>query len=52
LKKHRIDPERLKGNSRTGQIDPFKDEEGNIYIKPKNGTGPGEPTGYNINDLD
>lgn len=32
-------------------IDLFKDKEGNILIKPKNGSGPGELTGYNINDF-
>ncbi|MGL6235437.1 MAG: polymorphic toxin type 33 domain-containing protein [Segniliparus sp.] len=51
LKKAGIDPEKLKGDKRTGQLDLFKDEEGNIYIKPKDGSGPGEPTGININNI-
>jgi len=38
----------LKHGSRT---DLYKDREGNIYEKPKGGAGPGDPTGYNINDL-
>ena len=31
--------------------DLYKDREGNIYEKPIGGMGPGDPTGYNINDL-
>jgi len=31
--------------------DLYKDRWGNIYEKPKGGAGPGEPTGYNLNDL-
>ncbi|MBI3184966.1 MAG: hypothetical protein HYZ28_22730 [Myxococcales bacterium] len=46
-----IDPEELKGGVRTGQWDLYKDKEGNIYINPKSGEGPGEPTGININEL-
>ena len=44
-----IDPEELKGGKSTGQWDLYKDSQGNIYIKPKGGSGPGEPTGVNIN---
>jgi hypothetical protein len=32
------------------KCDLYKDREGNIYVKPKGGRGPGEPTGLNIND--
>ena len=37
----------LKPNAR---YDLFKDQKGNIYVKPKGGGGPGDPTGLNIND--
>lgn len=38
-----------KGSSGT---DLFKDPKtGDIYVKPKSGSGPGEPTGLNINDF-
>jgi len=47
LKKNGIDPHDLKPNS---QYDLFKDKDGNIYVKPKDGSGPGDPTGYNIYD--
>jgi hypothetical protein len=51
LKGSDIDPEQLKGGKATGQRDLFKDKKGNIKIKPKDGSGPGEDTGININDL-
>ena len=51
LKGKGIDPEDLKGGRATGKLDLFKDRKGNIVIKPKDGSGPGEPTGININDL-
>ena len=51
LKGKGIDPEALKGGKATGKLDLFKDKKGNIKIKPKDGSGPGEPTGININDL-
>lgn len=35
-----------------GQLDLWKDKDGNVYEKPKNGKGPGDPTGYNLNHLD
>ena len=41
----------LKGGKRAAQYDLYKDTSGNIYVKPKGGAGPGEPTGININDL-
>jgi hypothetical protein len=31
--------------------DLVKNKDGNIKVKPKNGKGPGEPTGLNINDF-
>jgi Bacterial toxin 33 len=51
LKGKNIDPEALKGGKATGKLDLFKDRKGNIVIKPKDGSGPGEPTGININEL-
>jgi len=51
LKKAGVDPEGLKGGRNTGPIDLYKDPEGNVYIKPKDGGGPGEPTGINIRQL-
>ena len=50
LKGKGIDPEALKGGKRTGRLDLFKDKNGNILVKPKDGSGPGDPTGININD--
>jgi hypothetical protein len=34
-----------------GKTDLYKDRDGNIYQKPKGGTGEGEPIGINVNDL-
>jgi hypothetical protein len=51
LKDGGVDPEELKGGRRTGQLDLYKDADGNIYVKPKGGSGPGDPTGLNINDF-
>jgi hypothetical protein len=48
LKDKGIDPHNLKPNSK---YDLFKDKDGNIYVKPKDGSGPGDPTGININAL-
>ena len=48
LLKSDIDPHDLKPNSK---YDLFKDEKGNIFVKPKDGSGPGDPTGININDF-
>jgi hypothetical protein len=31
--------------------DLYKDQDGNIYVKPKGGAGPGDHTGMNINDF-
>lgn len=49
LKKHGIDPHDLKNSN--PRLDLFKDKNGNIYVKPKDGSGFGEFTGYNINQL-
>ncbi len=49
-----INAEELKGDyygDRTGGVDLYKDKKGNIYIKPKGGSGPGEPTGHNIKNF-
>jgi hypothetical protein len=43
LKNAGYDPHDLKPNSRF--------DHGNLYVKPKGGIGPGEPTGINLNDL-
>jgi len=56
LQDNDIDPEQLKkdtvgGNPKTGGFDLFKDKNGDIYVKPSDGRGPGEPTGININKL-
>ena len=48
LQKANIDPHDLKPNSK---YDLFKDSKGNVIVKPKNGAGPGDRTGININDL-
>ncbi|MGH8072145.1 MAG: polymorphic toxin type 33 domain-containing protein [Candidatus Entotheonellia bacterium] len=41
----------LKGGKRAAQYDFHKDTSGNLYVEPKGGTGHGEPTGINIDDL-
>jgi len=47
LERHEIDPHDYKDDATQ---DLYKDRQGNIYVKPKNGQCPGEPTGLNIND--
>ena len=42
-------PEDLKGDN--SGLDLFKDRRRWIYVKPKDGGGPGDPTGLNINDF-
>ncbi len=49
LQKGGEDPHDLKEDVNSGQRDLYKDKNGNIYVKPKGGSGPGEPTGLNIN---
>lgn len=47
LKQAGFDPHDLKPNSK---FDLFKDDNGNVFVKPKDGSGPGDPTGININN--
>ncbi len=51
LEKAGYDVHDLKGGKRASKYDLYKDKDGNIYQKPKDGTGPGEELGININDL-
>jgi hypothetical protein len=51
LKKAGHDPHDLKPEYQGSRYDLFKDRQGNIYVKPRNGAGPGDPTGLNINNL-
>jgi Bacterial toxin 33 len=50
LKKGDIDIHELKDEENASKRDLFKDKDGNIYVKPKGGRGPGEETGLNINN--
>ena len=38
-------------NEEKSKKDLYKDRDGNIYVKPKGGMSPGEPTNLNINDF-
>ena len=49
LERGNVDVHQLKGGKGAGRYDLFKDKDGNIYVKPKSGAGPGDPTGLNIN---
>lgn len=54
LKENGIDPHELKQSGSGGRVsdkDLYKDRDGNVYVKPKGGKGPGEPTGVNLKDL-
>ncbi len=52
LKRNGYDIHSLKGNKHAGHRDLFKDpKSGDVYVKPKNGSGPGEPLGINIKNL-
>ncbi len=51
LKDAGIDVHKEKYGKNTGQIDLYKDSKGNVYIKAKGGTGPGEPLYINLNNL-
>lgn len=51
LEKAGLDVHELKGGKRTGQLDLYKDAQGNIYLKAKGGAGEGFSLGININDL-
>ena len=44
-----VDVHDVKGKGKGKDL--FKDESGEILVKPKSGQGPGEPTGYNINAI-
>jgi putative RNase toxin 33 of polymorphic toxin system len=33
------------------KYDLYKNRDGDILVKPKDGRGPGDPTGLNINDF-
>lgn len=50
----RIDAESIKaeivGPRGGSRYDIYKDRNGDLYVKPKGGKGPGEPTGRNIKD--
>ena len=51
LKKAGHDPHELKGGKNASKFDLYKDVKGNIFVHPKGGAGPGDPTNININDL-
>ncbi|MGH8467795.1 MAG: RHS repeat-associated core domain-containing protein [Gammaproteobacteria bacterium] len=51
LKDAGIDIHDLKGKEGASKRDLFKRPNGNICVKPKDGSGPGEDTGLNINDF-
>lgn len=51
IKKSGYDIHDLKPERQGSRFDLFKDRHGNIYVKPKNGSGPGDPTGLNINNF-
>lgn len=44
-------PHDLKPSKHGSLYDIFKDEYGDLYVMPKDGSGPGDPLGMNINDL-
>ncbi len=48
MKRKGVDPHDLKPNSR---YDIFVDGNGDLVVFPKSGSGPGDPTGYNIRDF-
>ncbi|TVR27556.1 MAG: hypothetical protein EA390_13715 [Balneolaceae bacterium] len=41
----------LKGGINASKRDFYKKPNGDIVVKPKNGKGPGEPTGLNIKNI-
>lgn len=51
LEKAGWDVHELKGGKNASKYDLYKDRDGNIYVKPKGGRGPGDPTGINVNEL-
>ena len=46
-----LDPHELKPAQQGSRYDLFKDSKGNIQVRPKDGSGPGEPTGINVREL-
>lgn len=50
LKRNGIDPEEVKGG--VARRDLFKDQFGDVFVKPKDGSGPGEPTEINLKALE
>jgi hypothetical protein len=51
LKKAGINIHQFKGRGKVSQFDLFKDQNVEIYMKPKSGIGPGEPLGVNIKEI-
>lgn len=51
LKKGGEDIHDLKGGKNASKRDLYKNKNGDIFVKPKGGRGPGDPTGLNINDF-
>ncbi|MEG4805551.1 polymorphic toxin type 33 domain-containing protein [Microcoleus sp. ARI1-B5] len=46
-----IDIHEIKNEENASKKDLYKDRDGNIYVKPKGGMSPGEPTDLNIHDF-
>ncbi|WP_293196610.1 MULTISPECIES: polymorphic toxin type 33 domain-containing protein [unclassified Microcoleus] len=46
-----VDIHEIKNEENASKKDLYKDRDGNIYVKPKCGMSPGEPTDLNINDF-
>lgn len=51
LKAGGINIHELKNEENASKKDLYKDGQGNIYVKPKGGQSPGEPTNLNINEF-
>lgn len=51
LKQGGEDIHKIKGKRNAAKRDLYKDQDGNIYVKPKGGQAPGEYTGLNINEF-
>ncbi|WP_333251840.1 MULTISPECIES: polymorphic toxin type 33 domain-containing protein [unclassified Microcoleus] len=51
LKTGEIDIHEIKNEENASKKDLYKDRDGNIYVKPKGGMSPCEPTDININDF-
>lgn len=51
MKTGEIDIHEIKNEENASKKDLYKDRDGNIYVKPKGGMSPGEPTDININDF-